>query len=31
MLDSLGFGPVLICTHAEFLEEIDNGTQRDPR
>ena len=27
MLDSLGFGPVLICTPAEFLGEIDNGTQ----
>jgi hypothetical protein len=27
MLDSLGFGPVLICTPAEFLGEINNGTQ----
>ena len=27
MLDRLGFGPVLICTPAEFLGEIDNGTQ----
>jgi hypothetical protein len=27
MLDSLGFGPVLICTPAEFFGEINNGTQ----